>query len=445
LAALRSAQRRAERADRSAGQRGVAPPTTACDNVVPTARHTPVPQVSQPAAKEFIRVDPERLDRLINVIGEMVISASQVQQELTQVFEQGGRGTHQDSHLSVQLNKLVRDLQELGLSLRMVPVDSVFQKMARIVRDLSRKLDKRIELETEGGDLELDKQLVDQLADPLMHMIRNAADHGIESPAERLAVGKPPGGTITLRAYRRAGSCYVDISDDGRGLNRAQLLAKARQRGIIAEQATLSDREICELIFAPGLSTAQEVTDVSGRGVGMDVVRRNIEALRGSITIDSEEGTGATVTLRLPMTSAVVDGLWIRGGDETYIVPRGAVVDSFRPVATAVLVQGDGQELVEFGSEVVPLLRLQAVLGREPCAGNLPHDGLVVIVEEAGRKFGLLADQLLGQSQVVVKRLEAQFDSLEGVAGATILGNGRVALILDVPGLLNAAARRGGG
>jgi two-component system chemotaxis sensor kinase CheA len=407
------------------GESGEAPPAT-----------PRVPVVD----KETVRVDKDRLDKLTNTIGELVIAQSMAQQEFNELT--AGSGWH--SRALPELSKISRDLQELSLSLRMVPLQGTFQKMSRLVRDLSRKMGKPIELELHGEETELDKTVVDQLGDPLMHMVRNAVDHGLETPDERQAAGKPPVGRIILRSYHQGGNVYIELSDDGRGLDRDRILQKAIEKGLVAENQRLSDSEIYSLIFAPGFSTAKAVTDVSGRGVGMDVVRRNVEALQGNILIRTQLGKGTTFTIRLPLTLAIMDGLMVGLGDDVYILPLLSVVESFRPRAKDVhLLAGQG-EVVTVRGEVVPLLRLYQLLGRpgrvtDPCAG------LVVLVEDQGKKYALLVDELLGQMQAVVKSLDANFRRIEGLAGATILGDGRVAMILDVHGLTQLHVQVGNG
>lgn len=406
----------------------------------PSASKADSPAAARPSIqiKESIKVDRDRLDKLINVIGEMVIGHAMVEEEFAAWQAELG---HESLAMS-QLNKTVRDLQELSLSLRMVPIGSVFHKMARIVRDLGRKLEKDIQFSTEGDETELDKTVVDQIGDPLMHMVRNAADHGIESPAERVAAGKPPQGKISLRAYHQGGNIYIEIEDDGKGLDRDVLRRKAIEKGVIAESDVLTDHEIDNLIFAPGFSTAKQVTDVSGRGVGMDVVRRNVESLQGSVSVRSQKGVGSTVVIRLPLTLAILDGLSIRVGNEVYILPILSVVESFSPRAEDVkTVVGKG-EVVLVRGEVVPLLRI-AHLFQVP-QNHLSVDeeqSLVVIVEDRGKKFALLVHELLGQSQVVIKNLEANYRKVDGIAGATIMGDGRIAMILDVFGLVSIASR----
>lgn len=386
---------------------------------------------SQP--RESIKVDRERLDHLINVIGELVIGQAMLEEEIA------SRDTLGSSEvLSLdRLNKTVRDLQELSLSLRMVPVAPAFQKMARIVRDLARKLGKQVYFETSGEDTELDKSVVDLIGDPLMHMVRNAIDHGIESPEDRRTAGKPSHGTIALRAFHQGGNIFLELQDDGRGLNRDNILNKAVQRGIVGKRDKLSDNEVYELIFAPGFSTAGKVTDVSGRGVGMDVVRRNVETLQGSVSVQSEKESGTTITIRLPLTLAILDGLSVRVESETYILPILSVIESYSATADCVQsIAGKGEVVVVRG-EVIPLVRLSHLLqSKQAVNQNQASSLLFVIVEERGRRYALLVDELLGQSQVVIKNLESNFRKVEGIAGATILGDGRVAMILDICGLL---------
>ncbi len=388
-----------------------------------------VAAAAQPSiVAETVRVDRQLLDELINQIGEIVIGASMVSQDMMSLS--GGKTLESVS----ALEKTVRDLQEMSLGLRMVPIAATFQKMNRVVRDVAKKLGKQIQFVTEGDDTELDKSVVDQISDPLVHMVRNAADHGIETPDERTLHGKPVEGSVKLRAYQQGGNVYIELHDDGRGLNRKRILEKAIERGLVAPDATPSDTEICNLIFQPGFSTASEVTDVSGRGVGMDVVRRNVESLQGSVSIQSVEGQGSKLTVRLPLTLAILDGLLVRLTNEVFVIPLLSVIESIcvKPKEIKRVV-GVG-EVIKLRGEVVPVLRLHRAL-------NIVDDlhtgdpGLVVIVEDQGRRYALKVDELLGQQQVVIKNLETNFRKVPGVAGATILGDGRVALILDIYGI----------
>lgn len=391
-------------------------------------------QESASATSETVRVDRERLDKMINQIGELVIGTSMVEQDWMRFHPD------MESTALVQLGKIVRDLQEMSLSLRMVPIAATFQKMARIVRDLSHRLGKQVHLETEGEETELDKTVVDQIGDPLLHMVRNSVDHGIETPEERVAAGKSAEGTICLKAYHQGGNFIIEIQDDGKGLDRNRILRKAIERGIVSENDNLSDEEIYGLIFAPGFSTAETVTDVSGRGVGMDVVRRNVEALQGSISIRSVPGKGCCMVVRLPLTLAILDGLLVRVATDSYVIPLLSVVESIKPEARDIQrVLGRG-EVISLRGEIVPLLRLDRILNLRNTDRH-SEDNLLVIVEDQGRKYSLAVDELLGQQQVVIKNLEANFQKVPGVAGATILGDGRVALILDINGLCGLAAK----
>ena len=378
--------------------------------------------------RESVRVNGERLDSMINQIGELVIGISMVEQEWA------SRNSGTDSAAIVQLSKIVRDLQEQSLSLRMVPLATTFQKMARVVRDLSNRLNKKIIFDVVGEETELDKTVVDQIGDPLIHMIRNSVDHGVESPEERVAAGKPAEGRVRVEAYHQGGNIYIELTDDGKGLNLDAIRRKAIDRGVISESDTLTNDEICELIFHAGLSTAAEVSDVSGRGVGMDVVRRNVEELNGSVNISTEPGHGTKVTVRLPLTLAILDGLLVKLGNEVYIVPLLSVVESFRPQTDGVTRLANGMEVVQVRSEVVPILRLHKILNLPDTVVD-PSDGLLVIVEDHDTKIALLVDELIGQQQAVIKNLESNFQKVPGIAGATILGDGRVALILDIIGL----------
>ncbi len=405
----------------------------------PAAPADPPPARRAVAEKETVRVDRERLDKLINTIGELVIAQAMAQEE----FDHLTRRTGGHSRAMPELTKISRDLQELGLALRMVPLAGTFQKMARLVRDLSRKMAKPVELDLGGEETELDKTVVDQLGDPLMHMVRNALDHGLEPPEGRAAAGKPAAGRLSLRAYHQGGSVYLELGDDGRGLDRDRIVRKAVERGIVPDGQRLSDAEAYALIFEPGFSTAAAVTDVSGRGVGMDVVRRNVEALQGHILIRTEPGKGTTFTIRLPLTLAIMDGLMVGLGDDVYVFPLLAVVESFRPKRSNLRTVAGRGEVVTVRGETVPLLRLYHLLGRTGRVTD-PCRGLVVLVEDEGRKHAVLVDDLLGQMQAVVKSLDANYRRVDGLAGATILGDGRVAMILDPHGLVKLHAAAGG-
>lgn len=385
-----------------------------------------------------VKVTTERLDALINMVGELVIAEAMVTQAIAPSFRTNQRLARNAAHLG----KITRELQDLTMSMRMVPIQGVFQKMSRLVRDLAKKFGKDIDLVLTGGETELDRNLVEALADPLVHMVRNSADHGLETPEERALAGKPEVGRIELKAYHQAGNIVVDIVDDGRGLNKEKILAKARKAGIIKEDAQLSEQEIFKLIFHAGLSTAEKVTDVSGRGVGMDVVRRNVESLRGRIDIQSVEGKGSTFSIRLPLTLAVIDGLIAQVGTEKYILPITSVVQSLRPKADVISTVKNRAEICTIRGEVLPLYRLHRLFGVKPRTED-PCEALIVIVQDNERRCCLLVDELLGQQQVVIKSLDQSTGSVPGVSGGAILGDGTISLILDVPGLMDLVAKSG--
>jgi len=319
----------------------------------------------------------------------------------------------------------------------MIPMSMVFNRFPRMLRDLAAKLGKKVELVTQGEATELDKGLVEKITDPLTHLVRNSCDHGIELPADRLAKGKPEHGTITLAASHQGGSILIEVRDDGRGLSREKLIKKARERGIDAPD-TMSDSEVWGLIFAPGFSTAEVVTDVSGRGVGMDVVKKNITALGGTVEIDSAEGYGMSVKVRLPLTLAIMDGMSVGVGDEVYILPLSSVIESFQVEPGVIKTIGGSGRVVEVREEFMPVLELERVFG-VPRFDFENVGGIMVVAEAEGGRVGLLVDQLLGQQQVVVKNLEANYRRVDDISGATIMGDGRVALILDVASLVRRA------
>lgn len=383
----------------------------------------------------IVKVSTDRLDSLINMVGELVIAQAMVSQDMAQLASQDRRVARNLS----QLSKITRELQDLSMSLRMVPIQGVFQKMARLVRDLARKTDKQIEFVVTGGETELDRNVVEVISDPLVHMIRNAVDHGIETPQERVKAGKNPAGKLTLRAYHQGGNICIQIADDGRGLDRKRILQKAIDNGLVRQGQELSDQEIFNLIFAPGLSTAQKVTDVSGRGVGMDVVKRNVEALRGQIDISSIEGKGTTFTIRLPLTLAVIDGLVVKVGRQRYIIPITSIEQSLRPRAEQISTVQNRGELCMVRDKLLPILRLHKLFNVTE-AVEVFTEGLLVIVHSAAERICLFVDDLLGQQQVVIKSLGAMLSHVKGISGGAILGDGNVSLILDVPGLIAAAS-----
>jgi two-component system, chemotaxis family, sensor kinase CheA len=384
-----------------------------------------------------VKVTTDRLDALINMVGELVIAEAMVTQDLGGLF----RGNQRLARNASRLGKITRELQDLTMGMRMVPIQGVFQKMARLVRDLANKSGKQIELVLTGGETELDRNLVEALADPLVHMVRNSADHGIEGVEDRTKAGKSPTGRIELKAYHQAGSVVIEISDDGRGLNKKRILEKARAAGIVKDDAELLEQDIFRLIFHAGLSTAEKITDVSGRGVGMDVVRKNVEALRGRIDIQSAEGKGSTFTIRLPLTLAVIDGLIVKVGAERYILPITSIEQSMRPKAESLSTVQNRAEICMVRGNTLPLYRLHRLFGVTPRTED-PCEALIVIVQDNDRRCCLMVDELLGQQQVVIKSLDNSTGAVPGISGGAILGDGTISLILDVPGLMDLVAAK---
>jgi two-component system chemotaxis sensor kinase CheA len=340
-----------------------------------------------------------------------------------------------------QLERNTRDLQENIMSIRMMPISFSFNRFPRLVRDLSSKLGKEVQLRVLGENTELDKTVMEKIGDPLVHLVRNALDHGLETPDVRLASGKPASGTLTLNAYHEGGGIVIEISDDGAGLNRQRILEKAREKGICGPGENPTDAQIYDYIFAPGFSTAAVVSDVSGRGVGMDVVRRNIKDLGGTVVVQSQPGLGALFRIRLPLTLAILDGQLVRVGASVYIVPLIAIIESLQIDPNAMESISHQTEIYRLREEYLPVVRLHELLGMSPSATRM-EDSLLVVVEVEGRKFALLVDELLGQQQVVVKSLQTNFRTVAGVSGATILGNGAVAMILDVGGIIRMCRER---
>ncbi|HEY3064475.1 MAG TPA: chemotaxis protein CheA [Methylomirabilota bacterium] len=385
-----------------------------------------------------IRVPTAKVDRLINLVGELVVTQSMVAQLVTR-FSADRLGQLQEA--VAQMDRHARDLQERVMAVRMLPIRTVFSRFPRLVRDLAQANGKEVALERVGEDTELDKTVIERISDPLTHLVRNAVDHGIEPPDVRVQAGKRGAGRLTLRAYQQGGNIYIEVADDGRGLQRERIVAKAVELGLIEGDDALTDHDVWALIFRPGFSTAARVTQVSGRGVGMDVVARNVEALGGSITIHTEPGRGTTFRVKLPLTLAILDGQLLRVGDAIYILPLVSIVESVRPRRSDLNTLLGDTETVTIRREVMSMIRLHRVFDVAPSTED-PTTGLVVIVEHDGRRVALLVDELLGQQQVVIKSLETNFQRTEGIAGATILGDGRVALILDVPGLVALARSR---
>jgi two-component system chemotaxis sensor kinase CheA len=386
------------------------------------------------ATDSSVRVRTDRLNQLMDLVGELVVAQSMLAQDATVA----GGGHHELARKVQQANKLVRELQGLSTAMRMVPLKPTFQKLARLVRDTARKVGKQVEFQTEGEETELDRNMVAAIADPLVHMVRNAIDHGLEPPGERLAAGKPATGTVRLAAYHQGGSMVLELSDDGRGMNREKIAAKAVARGLIESANGLSDAEVYRLIFEPGFSTAEQVTDVSGRGVGMDVVKRNIEALRGRVDITAEPGRGCTFTMRFPLTLAITEGMLVRVGGERYVVPTVHIYQNLRPEPPMLAtVAGKGEVLLLHG-EVIPLVRLHRVFGVLQAEADPTRATLVVVGDGSGR-VALLVDEILGQQQFVAKPLGEGLGKVEGLAGGAVLGDGQVGLILDVAEVLRLA------
>lgn len=386
------------------------------------------------AESSSIRVSIEKVDQLINLIGELVITQAMIEQRSDGLDPM----VHERLLNSVsQLTRNTRDLQEAVMSIRMMPMDFVFSRFPRMVRDLAAKLGKKVDFITHGAATELDKGLIERIVDPLTHLVRNSIDHGIEMPEARIAAGKTDAGRLFLSAGHMGGNIVIEVSDDGGGLNRERILAKAAQNGLAVSE-NMSDSEVWQLIFAPGFSTAETVTDVSGRGVGMDVVKRNITAMGGSVDIRSAKGFGTTISISLPLTLAILDGMSIRCGEEVYILPLGFVVESLQPAPDEIKEIAGRGRVIKVRGEYLPLIPLYQMFDIVPRFTD-PSEGIVVILEAEGRKAGLFVDDLVGQQQVVVKNLESNYRKVTGISGATILGDGGVSLILDVSALMRSS------
>ena len=382
-----------------------------------------------------IRVDTAKIDKLINLVGELVITQSMLS-DLGCRFEM--RQLPVLLERMVELERNTREIQERVMSIRMLPIGTAFARFPRLVRDLAAKTGKKIQLILSGEETELDKTVIESIGDPLTHLVRNSADHGLEPPEERLDNNKQEVGTIRLNAFHEGGNICITVEDDGRGLNRDKILAKGIKQGLISESDNLTDEQIYSLIFKPGFSTAEKVSDLSGRGVGMDVVKRNIEALGGTIGIKTVFGKGTTFTLKLPLTLAIIDGMTVRVGKETYIVPLLSILESIQPKAESIkTVVGKG-ELMNVRSTYIPIVRLYEVFASEPQYTD-PKEAILLILETEGERVAVMVDEILGQQQVVIKSMEQNFHKVEGIAGATILGDGRVGFIVDVRGVLEIA------
>ncbi|HTW37433.1 MAG TPA: chemotaxis protein CheA [Steroidobacteraceae bacterium] len=427
-----SAQPVAAPAQASPCAAATASPASEAGEKVETPRPEPGAGIGGVGDSGSIRVSVEKIDELMNTVGELVITQAMLSQ-LGRTLE----GPAADPFRSglAQLERNMRELQESVMRVRMLPISFVFSRFPRMVRDLAHRLDKQIELKVTGEHTELDKTVLEKIGDPLVHLVRNSIDHGIEKPQVRRSAGKTPLGTIHLDACHRGGNIAVEVSDDGGGLDRDRILSRARERGLIAAADRLSNEQIDDLIFLPGFSTVVEATDLSGRGVGMDVVRRNIKELGGKIEVRTERGRGCRFLITLPLTLAIVDGQSVAVGTETYIVPLTSIVESLQLKAGTVNRLSGRDELFSFRGEYLSVIRLHELFGIEPRAREL-SEGLVVVVEGEGRRVGLFVDDLLGQQQVVIKSLDTNYGHVEGISGATILGDGSVALILDLPRLI---------
>ena len=388
-----------------------------------------------------IRVGIEKVDALINMVGELVITQSMLSQigEDVEEFDQASFERLRDGLQDLERN--TRELQESVMRIRMLPISFSFNRFPRLVHDLSSKLGKKVELKLSGEGTELDKTVLEKIGDPLVHLVRNSMDHGIETPDQRVAKGKSETGILHLNAYHQGGNIVIEIEDDGAGFNREKITAKARERGVIGENETLSDEEIDQLIFEPGFSTADEISDVSGRGVGMDVVRRNIIDLGGTVEVTSRPGEGTTFTIRLPLTLAILDGQLVRVGNETYVVPLVSIVESLQIRDEQINTVSGRAQVYKLRDDYIPIINMHDAFSIQERHGEYA-DGLLVVVEGNGQKAGFVVDDLLGQQQVVIKSLETNYKRVKGVSGATILGDGTVALIVDVAGLIRLSRKK---
>lgn len=430
-------QKQAEGDHRPIGELLVEEKAAKASDVVQAVRsqQAETPTVKAKDAESTVKVSTSRLDNLINSVGELVIAQSMVSQDpdLNRIASQSL------SRNVSQLVKITRSLQELALSMRMVSVKPTFQKMARLVRDLARKSGKDVAFEMHGEDTELDRNMVEAIADPLVHMVRNAVDHGIEPRDMRISKGKASQGLVTLSAAHEGGSVVISLRDDGKGLDKERIYAKALERGIIDANTQLTDSDMYNLIFQPGFSTAEKVTDVSGRGVGMDVVRTNIEKLRGSVLIDSEAGKGSVFKMRLPLTLAIIDGMVIRVGSQRFIIPTVTITESFRTTTKDIVTVRGRTEMVSLRGQLIPISRLHHVFDIQNGKKSIT-DGILVVAEGKDTRVALMADEMLGQQQVVIKRLGDIFDEMNAVSGGAILGDGTVSLILDIEGIIRLSS-----
>ncbi|HTP36205.1 MAG TPA: chemotaxis protein CheA [Candidatus Acidoferrales bacterium] len=426
--------------DQTEAEKSAAPPALPAAAESQPAAASPAPTAEARRSEVMaVKVDTAKLDYLVDMAGEMVIAESLVRHDadLAKV------GSPLLQRKIAHLTRITAELQKTAMAMRLVPIGPLFRRMARLVRDLSRQFGKQVEMETQGDDIELDRTIVEELADPLMHMVRNALDHGIEAPPDRKSAGKATTARLLLRAQHRAGQVVIEIADDGRGLDRAAITAKAMQRGLISSADGLSDSDVYNLIFEPGFTTAAQVTNVSGRGVGMDVVRRHIEKLRGRIEIRSTPGQGATFLLKLPLTLAIIDGLVVAVGQERYIIPLFAVREMFRPKPETIWTVQQRAEMALVRGSLLPVVRLYRTFRVEPHSQDALQS-MLVVAEVEGQRFCVLVDALIGKQEVVIKALGETFNRVQGIAGGAILGDGRVGLILDLERIFKEKAGEAG-
>lgn len=403
--------------------------TTAED--IDTALESQQAQRTVKLQSRTVKVDTGKLDNLFDLVGELVIANTLICGEMKSVNNNGT-----SKNLS-QLTKITKDIQDQVMSMRMVTLKQTFQKMSRLVRDVSQRSGKKVKFEISGEDTELDKNVIEEIADPLVHILRNSVDHGIEAEEDRITKGKPREGTVSLSAFHRGGNIIIEIKDDGKGLQKERILKKAIDKGLVSNQASMTDNQIYNLIFAPGLSTADKVTNISGRGVGMDVVKKNIEKLRGKVDVTSQEGAGSTFTIKLPLTLAIIDGIVVNVGDTKYIIPTVSIEESLQPKEEEISTVKNQGEVVNIRGNLLSLVRLHKLYNINTTK-TVPWESIVVVVEGAEGKYGVLVDELLGQQQVVIKSLGDRFKNVKGISGSAILGDGKVGLILDVTGVREA-------
>jgi two-component system chemotaxis sensor kinase CheA len=412
------------------GERLVDIGATTVDNI-DSALQSQQAQRSMKLQSRTVKVDTDKLDNLFDLVGELVIANTLICGEMKSINNNGT-----SKNLS-QLTKITKDIQDQVMSMRMVTLKQTFQKMSRLVRDVSQRSGKKVKFNISGEETELDKNVIEEIADPLVHILRNSVDHGIEPEEERIVKGKSKEGSVTLSAFHRGGNIIIEIKDDGKGLQKDRILKKAIDKGLVNNQTSMTDNQIYNLIFAPGLSTADKVTNISGRGVGMDVVKKNIEKLRGKVDVTSQEGAGSTFTIKLPLTLAIIDGIVVNVGDTKYIIPTVSIEESLQPKQEEISTVKNQGEVVNIRGSLLSLVRLHKLYNINTTK-TIPWESIVVVVEGAEGKYGVLVDELLGQQQVVIKSLGDRFKNVKGISGSAILGDGKVGLILDVTGVKEA-------